>query len=168
MLVRENLSYDYYINWEPKSNIYNKTDKDITNDLLIKMYNEYIVKLSEFIKELNKIKKNIKKLEFKPNYRQIGGYKRCVVNYPDKGWNEKYEQYIQAYKELMVDFLYYSPDLDYDDLSIKEIDILKEMASFLVTQAEININDLMWLIEHRKKIGKVIMYYERWKIFNNL
>ena len=85
MLVREKLSYDYYINWEPKSNIYNKTDKDITNDLLIKMYNEYIVKLSEFIKELNKIKKNIKKLEFKPNYRQIGGYKRCVVNYPDKG-----------------------------------------------------------------------------------
>lgn len=56
---------------------------------------------------------------------------------------KKYEQYIQAYKELMVDFLYYSPDLDYDDLSIKEIDILKEMASFLVTQAEININDLM-------------------------
>ena len=43
----------------------------------------------------------------------------------------------------MVDFLYYSHDLDYDDLSIKEIDILKEMASFLVTQAEININDLM-------------------------
>lgn len=60
MLVREKLSYDYYINWEPKSNMYNKTDKDITNDLLIKMYNEYIVKLSEFIKELNKIKKNIK------------------------------------------------------------------------------------------------------------
>lgn len=60
-----------------------------------------------------------------------------------RGWNEKYEQYIQAYKELMVDFLYYSPDLDYDDLSIKEIDILKERASFLVTQAEININDLM-------------------------
>lgn len=60
MLVREKLSYDYYINWEPKSNIYNKTDKDITNDLLIKMYNGYIVKLSEFIKELNKIKKNIK------------------------------------------------------------------------------------------------------------
>ena len=57
MLVREKLSYDYYINWELKSNIYNKTDKDITNDLLIKMYNEYIVKLSEFIKELNKIKK---------------------------------------------------------------------------------------------------------------
>lgn len=54
----------------------------------------------------------------------------------------------------MVDFLYYSPDLDYDDLSIKEIDILKEMASFLVTQAEININDLMWLIEHRKKNWK--------------
>ena len=49
MLVREKLSYDYYINWEPKSNMYNKTDKDITNDLLIK--------LSEFIKELNKIKK---------------------------------------------------------------------------------------------------------------
>ena len=57
MLVREKLSYDYYINWEPKSNMYNKTDKDITNDLLIKMYNENIVKLSEFIKELNKIKK---------------------------------------------------------------------------------------------------------------
>lgn len=85
MLIREKLSYDYYINWKPKSNMYNRTDKDITNDLLIKMYNEYIVKLSEFIKELNKIKKNIKKLEFKPNYRQIGGYKRCVVNYPDKG-----------------------------------------------------------------------------------
>lgn len=151
-----------------KQYIYNKTDKDITNDLLIKMYNEYIVKLSGFIKELNKIKKNIKKLEFKPNYRQIGGYKRCVINYPDNGWNEKYEQYIQAYKELMVDFLYYSLNLDYDDLSIKEIDILKERASFLVTQAEININDLMWLIEHRKKIEKVIMYYERWKIFNNL
>lgn len=96
-----------------------------------------------YIIKLNKIKKNIKKLEFKPNHRQVGGYKRCVINYPDNGWNEKYEQYIQAYKELMVDFLYYSPNLDYDDLSIKEIDILKEMASFLVTQAEININDLM-------------------------
>ena len=58
--------------------------------------------------------------------------------------------------------------VDYDNLSIKEIDILKERTSFLVTQAEININDLMWLIEHRKKIEKVIMYYERWKIFNNL
>ena len=57
MLVREKLSYEYYINWKSKSNIYNKTDKDITNDLLIKMYNEYIVKLSGFIKELNKIKK---------------------------------------------------------------------------------------------------------------
>ena len=43
----------------------------------------------------------------------------------------------------MVDFLYYSPDLDYDDLSITKIDILKERASFLVTWAEININDLM-------------------------
>ena len=114
----------------------------MTNDFLIKMYTEYITKLNKFIKELDRIKRYIRKMDFKPNYRQIGGYERCVINYPDKGWNEKYMQYIQAYTELMSDFLYYSSDLNYDDMSIKEIKILKEMASFLITQAEINIDDL--------------------------
>ena len=141
MVIREKLRNKYYLEWEQKHNTYNKSDVDITNDLLIKMYNEYIIKLNKFIKELDKIKKHIKKSDFKPNYRQIGGYDRCVTNFSDKGWSKKYDQYKQAYKELMVDFLCY-PDLDYDDLSIKEIDILKEMALFLIAQAEININDL--------------------------
>ncbi len=142
MLIRKKLSYKYYIRWKPKYNIYSKNEEDMTNDFLIKMYTEYITKLNKFIKELDRIKRYIRKMDFKPNYRQIGGYERCVINYPDKGWNEKYMQYIQAYKELMSDFLYYSSDLDYDDMSIKEIKILKEMASFLITQAEINIDDL--------------------------
>lgn len=142
MSIRKKLSYKYYVRWKPKYNIYNKSDKDITDDLLIKMYTEYIIKLNEFINELEKVKNNIKKENFKPNYRQIGSYKRCIINYPDKGWSKKYDQFIQAYKELMVDFLYYSPDLNYDDLSIKEINILKDMASFLIIQAKININDL--------------------------
>lgn len=142
MLTREKLSYKYYIKWKLKYNIYNKNKEDITNDFLIKMYTEYIIKLNKFIKELDKIKKHTRKMNFTPNYRQLGGYKRCVTDYPDTGWNEKYMQYIQAYKELMLDFLYYSPNLDYDDISIEEIEILKEMASFLITQAKINICDL--------------------------
>lgn len=142
MELREKLKQKYYIKWKPKHNIFDKNKKNITNAFLIKMYSEYIKKLNEFIKELDRLKKRIKKESFKPNFRQIGGYQRCVTDYPDKGWDEKYLQYIQAYKELMVDFLCYSSDLEYDDLSIKEMEILKEMALFLITQAEININDL--------------------------
>ena len=141
MKTRERLTQKYYIKWKPKHNFYNSADVDITNEFLIKMYNEYIIKLNKFIKELDKIKKHIKKQDFKPNYRQIGGYERCVTNYPDRGWDDKNHQYKQAYKELMVDFLCY-PDLDYDELSIKEINMLKEMATFLIKQAEININEL--------------------------
>ena len=73
MLVREKLSYDYYINWEPKSNIYNKTDKDITNDLLIKMYNEYIVKLEKRINEF-----------LKPNVVDESRLAQEIVIYSDK------------------------------------------------------------------------------------
>lgn len=139
MSIRKKLSYKYYIKWNLKNDTYNKSREDITNELQIKMYDEYIIKLNEFIKELDIIKKHINKINFNPNYRQIGGYKRCITDYPDIGYSKKYEQYKQAYKELMVDFLYY-PDsnLDYEELSIKEIEILKEMATFLIQQAEIN------------------------------
>lgn len=143
MSVREELNDKYYLKWNPKHDVYNIPNKDITNKLLIKMYSEYIIKLNEFIKELDEIKKQIKKVNFKPNHRQIGGYERCVINYPDKGWSEKYDQYKQAYKELMVDFLCY-PELKYDDLSIKEIEVLKEMASFLIMQAKIDIDNLKY------------------------
>lgn len=142
MEIRENLQFKYYIDWKPKNSTHNKSNVDITNDLLIKMYNEYIIKLNEFIAELNNIGKNITKNDFKPNYRQIGGYERCVTNYPDTGWKEKYQQFIQAYKELMVDFLNY-PDLEYDELSIKEIKMLKEMAIFLINKALSYIGELI-------------------------
>lgn len=141
MRIREELKNTYYLEWNQKYNFCNKSDALITDEFLIEMYNEYIIKLEEFIDDLDKIKIHIKKEEFKPNYRQVGSYKRCVTNYPDKGWNKKYEQYSQAYKELMVDFLCY-PDLDYDELSIKEINILKEMALFLIKEAKVNINEL--------------------------
>ena len=41
----------------------------------------------------------------------------------------------------MVDFIYYE-SLEYDDLSLKEIKIIKEMANFIIKQAEINIKEL--------------------------
>ena len=84
MLIRKKLSYKYYIKWKPKYNIYSKSEEDITNDFLIKMYTEYITKLNKFIKELDRIKGYIRKINFKPNYRQIDGCERCVINYPDK------------------------------------------------------------------------------------
>ena len=58
MEIREKLKNKYYLKWKPKHNIYNKSDVDITNEFLIKMYNEYIIKLNKFIKELEKIKKD--------------------------------------------------------------------------------------------------------------
>ena len=61
------------------------------------MYTEYITKLNKFIKGLDMIKRHIRKMNFKPNYSQIGWYERCVINYSGKVWNEKHIQYIQAY-----------------------------------------------------------------------
>lgn len=139
--IRKHLKEKYYLNWSPKSNIFKVEKEQITDAFLISMYNEYIDKLNLFLKEIERIKKGITKEDFTPNGRQKGGYSRCVENYPDKGWRDKYYQYTQAYKELMVDFIYYEP-LEYDDLSIKEISIMKEMAEFLIKQAQLNIKEL--------------------------
>lgn len=139
--IRKELKNKYYLNWSPKNNVFKVEEKQITDDLLIGMYNEYIEKLNSFLEEINRIAKKITKTDFVPNFRQTGGYDRCVVNYPDTGWKEKYHQYIQAYKELMVDFICYEP-LEYDELSLKEIGIIKEMAQFLIKQAQINIDEL--------------------------
>lgn len=139
--IRKELKSKYYLNWSPKNNVFKIEEDQITNKLLINMYNEYISKLNIFLKEISKIEKNITKVDFVPNFRQTGGYDRCVTNYPDTGWKEKYHQYIQAYKELMVDFICYEP-LEYDELSLKEIGIMKEMAQFLIKQAQINIDEL--------------------------
>ena len=128
-VIRKQLQDKYFIKWEPSSND------------LIDLYNEYIDKLNEFINEIEELSKNISKKSFKPNSRQMGGYERCIINYPDEGWSTKEEQFKQAYKELMVDYLYYEP-LEYDDLSKKEISIMKEMANFLIKQAEINKSEL--------------------------
>ena len=141
MNIRKKLKDKYYLNWCPKNNIFNKEEKQITNTLLKNMYVEYIEKLKEFIEEINTLKKQITKIDFTPNYRQLGGYNRCITNYPDKGWSEKYNHFIQAYKELMVDYLYYE-GIEYDELSINELDTQIEMAKFLIKQAEINISEL--------------------------
>ena len=65
------------------------------------------------------------------------------MNREEDGWKEKYFQFEQAYKELMIDFLYYSDEIEYEDISLKEIQIMKKMAYFLICQAEINIYELI-------------------------
>ena len=55
-------------------------------------------------------------MDFNQNFRQSGSYKRCVLEFPDDGWKEKYFQFEQAYKELMIDFLYYSDEIEYEDI----------------------------------------------------
>ena len=42
----------------------------------------------------------------------------------------------------MVDALYYSKDLNYDDILLAEIDTLLAMATFLIEQGRINIKEL--------------------------
>lgn len=139
--IRKHLKEKYYLKWRPKHDIYKIKEDQINDEFLINMYNEYIDKLKKFLKEINLLEKKITKVDFTPNFRQTGGYDRCVTNYPDKGWNEKYFQFTQAYKELMVDFIYYE-SLEYDDLSLKEIKIIKKMANFIIEQAELNIKEL--------------------------
>lgn len=137
--TRENLSKKYYHNFI--KNIY-FNDAEPTSQDLITIYNKYLKKLQAFIKELEKIKQRTVKENYIPNYRQLGAYERCIIKYPDKGWTKKYNQYSQAYKELMVDALYYSKDLNYDDISLAEIDTLLAMATFLIEQGRINIKEL--------------------------
>lgn len=138
-LTRENLSKKYYHNFI--KNIY-FNDAEPTNQDLITIYNKYLKKLQAFIKELEKIKQRTTKETYTPNYRQLGAYERCIIKYPDKGWTKKYNQYSQAYKELMVDALYYSEDLKYDDISLDEINALVAMATFLIEQGRINLKEL--------------------------
>ncbi len=88
------------------------------------------------------IKKTITKKDFKPNSRQVGGFRRCIINYSDRGWKEKHMQYGQAYKEMMSDFLYYSPNIEYDDMSLHEISILKQMAEIMIKRANENIKEI--------------------------
>ena len=97
----------------------------------------------DFVNELDSYVPNITKVDFNQNFRQSGSYKRCVLEFPDDGWKEKYFQFEQAYKELMIDFLYYSDEIEYEDISLKEIQIMKKMAYFLICQAEINIYELI-------------------------
>lgn len=137
--TRENLSKKYYHNFI--KNIY-FNDAEPTSQDLITIYNKYLKKLQSFIKELEKIKQRTVKENYIPNYRQLGAYERCIIKYPDKGWTKKYNQYSQAYKELMVDALYYSEDLKYDDISLDELNTLVAMSSFLIEQGRINIKEL--------------------------
>lgn len=132
--IREDLQRKYYSNWTPSvklDNDYNDKEK------LIIFYNEYIDKLQEFIDECDLIKKKNKNLkqDFKPNYRQEGGYRRCTGS-GDNGWDTRHKQFTQRYKELMIDYLHYSDELEYDDMSIKELDTLKEMGYYLITLAK--------------------------------
>lgn len=143
MFNRKNFSDRYYRKGSPTINIFEVKKEKINNELLINYYQEYIEKLKSFVNELDLIQQNTNKIDFKKNYRQNGAYKRCVLSFPDKGWKEKYLQYAQAYKELMVDYLYYDDNLEYDDISLNEIQEIKKMAYFLICQAERNIYELI-------------------------
>ena len=101
--------------------------------------------LQDFINECKMIiKTNDLEITCELNNRQIGGYKRCVTDYPDKGWSTEREQIGQAYKELMVDFLYYSgAKTEYKELTVKEIVTMVEMAEFLIGK----IDKLLEIIE---------------------
>jgi len=143
MFNRKNLNERYYEKWKPSINVFEIEKDKIDNKLLVNFYQEYIEKLKSFINELDIIQPQIDKISFKKNNRQYGGYKRCVLTFQDNGWKEKYLQYTQAYKELMVDYLYYSDDLEYEDISLDEIYELKKMAYFLICQAERNIYELI-------------------------
>ena len=141
MFSRKELSNKYYREWKPVNNI--PYDKNVEKDILIDFYKEYRSKLLAFINELDTILPTIEKKDFKKNIRQIGGYVRCVLDYPDKGYNSKHFQFEQGYKELMVDYLFYSDDLEYDEISQYEIFEMKKMAFFLICQAERNIYELV-------------------------
>lgn len=94
--------------------------------------------LQDFINECKTIiKTNDLEITCEFNNRQIGGYKRCIIDYPDKGWNTEREQIGQAYTELIVDFLYYnSSDIEYKELTVKEIVTMVEMAEFLIEKVD--------------------------------
>lgn len=142
---RKDINKRYYREWHQVHDIwdYIKKGKTITSAFLIDFYNEYRSQLIKFINELDAIQPNVTKIDFKPNRRQTGGYRRCVLEYPDKGWEEKYNQFVQGYKELMVDFIFYSDDLEYEEISLSEIQYMKKMAYFLICRAEINIHELL-------------------------
>ena len=138
MFDRKEMSNRYFIEWKPKYDIYHK-DTLISVELMAECYQEYRRKLIEFVNELDTYVPNISKVSYKPNHRQNGAYQRCVLRYPDPGWeHHKLLQFSQGYKELMVDFLHYSDELEYDEISLEEIQTMKKMAYFLICQAEIN------------------------------
>lgn len=141
MFDRKAMSEKYYINWKPKYDIYKIKDK--SDEVKIECYKEYRQKLIEFINEIDSIAPTVTKISFKPNFRQTGGYERCVLKYYSPYWkDDKPNQFESSYKELMIDFLYYSDGLEYDEISLDEIQIIKKMAYFLICQAEINIYEL--------------------------
>ena len=146
MEIREMLNKKYYMDWKPQYSAWNLKEEEITDEYLINMYNEHINKLTEFIDEIEEIEKGITKKNFKPNYRQTGGFHRCITDYPDKGWKEKYHQYAQAYTEMMSDFLFYSPTLEYDEMSLDEISILKKMAGIMIERAKDNIKEMKGVV----------------------
>ena len=79
--------------------------------------------------------------------RQKGGYKRCITDYPDKGWSKERQQIGQAYKEIMVDFLYYNSDeIEYKELTVKEVVTMVEMAEFLIKK----VDEIIEIIELNK------------------
>lgn len=142
MTLRESLNKKYYVDWQPTHSAWTSDKDQITDDYLVNMYREYIDKLDEFLDEISNIETTITKEEFKPNIRQTGGFDRCVKEYPDTGWKEKHLQYAQAYTEMMSDFLCYSPTLEYDEMSLHEIDILKKMAMLMIKRANENIDEI--------------------------
>lgn len=142
MFNRKELSDKFYRNWKPINNIF-EIKEETDDQFLIDFYKEYIEKLKDFINELDTIQPTINKIDFKKNCRQKGGYIRCVLDFPDCGWKEKHYQFEQGYKELMIDYLFYDDSLEYDDISLNEIQEMKKMGYFLICQAERNIYDLV-------------------------
>ena len=146
MFNRKELSNKYYKEWKPINSV--SDDEESDKDSIVDYYNEYISMLIKFINELDTILPTVKKVDFKKNDRQIGGYARCILDYPDKGYNFKHRQFEQSYKELMVDYLFYSDDLEYDEISQQEIFEMKKMAYFL-----------MFLLVIKNRYYKYLFFY---------
>lgn len=150
--IREQLQFKYYINWNGSRTAF----KELTRIERIKMYDSYIDKIEQFMDEINWIKKNDKtlKMDFNPNYRQLGGYERCMSK-KINDWDTKEAQFGQRYKELMIDYLYYNDELKYDDMSLKELTQIEEMARFLLEVAINNKENLEAQSDPNNYINKV-------------
>lgn len=152
--IRKVLQLKYYTLWKPLRSAWDYQ----TETGYIKMYNEYIDKLKEFIQDCDAIIERNPDLKttFNPNSRQTGGYKRCMAKEVE-GWSTKHEKFAQRYKELMVDYLCYDDEIKYEEISMPELKDLKEMAKFIINEAEKNICELKMKDDPKCYINKVVL-----------